>query len=151
MSLPMIGKLPFDQRKNSQLLLLPRSHCHQWERFFSQSDATATAQDETDGGIFTLLQEHEDTELGYPLAQGDAYQRIALEIDKDNAALNELLKIVGESGINITPKVIISGNAGNGNGTNAETTALIGTMLDSMISDEPDESDQVASNTAGDG
>ncbi len=79
-------------------------------------------------------------------AQADAYQRIALEIGKGNAALIELLKIIGESGINITPRVMISGNTGgNGNGSNAETTALIGTMLDSMITNE-DEQPETAAN-----
>ncbi len=71
-------------------------------------------------------------------AQAEAYRVIALQIGSGNAALLELLKIVGESGINITPRVmVISGSSGSSsaNGTgSAETTALIGTMLDSMLS-----------------
>ena len=70
-------------------------------------------------------------------AQAEAYRVIALQIGSGNAALLELLKIVGESGINITPRVMVIGGA-NGAGGNtsssAETTALIGTMLDSMLS-----------------
>ncbi len=85
-------------------------------------------------------------------AQAEAYKRIALEIGKGNAALIELLKIIGESGINITPRVMINGNAGgSSDGTSAETTALIGTMLDSMISDKPDEQDNVAADDHEDG
>ena len=72
-------------------------------------------------------------------AQAEAYRVIALQIGSGNAALLELLKIVGESGINITPRVmVISGANGAGGNTSqsAETTALIGTMLDSMLSRE---------------
>ncbi len=73
-------------------------------------------------------------------AQAEAYRVIALQIGSGNAALLELLKIVGESGINLTPRVmVISGSDGGTNGTgSAETTALIGTMLDSMLSREGD-------------
>ncbi|MEM1071721.1 MAG: SPFH domain-containing protein [Planctomycetota bacterium] len=69
-------------------------------------------------------------------AQADAYQLIASQIGAGNAALIEVLKIVGEQAIEITPRVMVTGG-GNGNGDsagNAETTALIGTMLDTMIS-----------------
>ena len=76
-------------------------------------------------------------------AQAEAYRVIALQIGSGNAALLELLKIVGESGINITPRVmVISGSNGGTNGTgSAETTALIGTMLDSMLSRDKAEGD----------
>ena len=74
-------------------------------------------------------------------AQANAYKLIAQQIGSGNAALIELLKIVGESNISITPKVMVVGQSGNG-GTSAETTALIGTMLDSMIQDGPDESEE---------
>ncbi len=74
-------------------------------------------------------------------AQALAYQQIALQIGKGNAALVELLKIVGERNIQITPRVLItggSGGGGNGSGNSGETTALIGTMLDHMVSREED-------------
>ncbi len=69
-------------------------------------------------------------------AQAEAYRVIALQIGSGNAALLELLKIIGESGINITPRVMVVGsNGGNaGTGGSTEATALIGTMLDTMIS-----------------
>ena len=71
-------------------------------------------------------------------AQADAYQLIAEQIGKGNAALVEILKIVGEKNVNITPRVMVIGGAGgNGAGgsmSNPEATALIGTMLDSMVS-----------------
>ncbi|MEM9081954.1 MAG: SPFH domain-containing protein [Planctomycetota bacterium] len=66
-------------------------------------------------------------------AQADAYRLIADQIGAQNAALMELMKIVGEAGINITPRVMVSGS-GSGSETDAESTALIGTMLDTMIS-----------------
>jgi uncharacterized membrane protein YqiK len=81
-------------------------------------------------------------------AEAEAYRRIAEEIGPANLAMIELLKIVGDRGINITPRVLITGGAGGGNGegdrpsgglgqggmtTDAQTAALIGTMLDSMV------------------
>ncbi len=74
-------------------------------------------------------------------AQADAYRLIAEQIGKGNAALVELLRIVGDSGIQITPRVMVTGGAGNGGGVagNAETVALIGTMLDSMTTRDPEE------------
>lgn len=72
-------------------------------------------------------------------AQAEAYRVVAQQIGPGNAALVELLKIVGERGINITPRVMVTGGAGTGQDGNSETTALIGTMLDTMLSrqDEP--------------
>ena len=69
-------------------------------------------------------------------AQADAYKLIAEQIGSGNAALVELLKIVGERQIEITPRVMVTGQ-GAGGGGNAETTALIGTMLDSMVQKSP--------------
>ena len=69
-------------------------------------------------------------------AQADAYKLIASEIGKSNAALIELLKIVGEKQIQITPRIMVTGgsNGGlNGTGQDGATTALVGTMLDAMI------------------
>ncbi len=67
-------------------------------------------------------------------AQAEAYRVVAEQIGPGNAALIELLKIVGERGINITPRVMVAGsNNGSSKGA-AETTALIGTMLDTMLS-----------------
>jgi regulator of protease activity HflC (stomatin/prohibitin superfamily) len=72
-------------------------------------------------------------------AQAKAYESIALQIGRGNAALIELLKIVGERGIQITPRVMVTGGTRNGvAGGNAETTALIGTMLDSMMEKSPE-------------
>lgn len=65
-------------------------------------------------------------------AQAEAFAAIAAEIGRGNAALVELLKIVGERGIEITPRVMVTGG-GSGSGADPETTALIGTMLDSMM------------------
>lgn len=71
-------------------------------------------------------------------AQAEAFRVIALQIGRSNAAMIEYLKIVGERGIQITPRVMVVGEAGSS--TDAETTALIGTMLDQMVrrADEDD-------------
>ncbi len=68
-------------------------------------------------------------------AQAEAYRVVAEQIGPANAALLELLKIVGEAGINITPRVMVAGQS-NGSSQSSETTALIGTMLDTMLSRE---------------
>lgn len=69
-------------------------------------------------------------------AQANAYKQIAEQIGSGNAALVELLKIVGERNISITPRVMVVGQGGN-SGKDGETTALIGTMLDTMMQDAP--------------
>ena len=71
-------------------------------------------------------------------AQAAAYQLIAEQIGKGNAALVEVLKVVGDSGISITPRVMVVGQgASESDSSDAQTTALIGTMLDSMVSKPP--------------
>ena len=70
-------------------------------------------------------------------AQANAYKLIAEQIGSGNAALVELLKIVGEQGITITPRVMVVGDGAGNGGKDAETTALIGTMLDTMMQDPP--------------
>jgi len=69
-------------------------------------------------------------------AQANAYKLISEQIGKGNAALVEVLKIVGEQGISITPRVMINGGAEGTAG--GETTALIGTMLDTMVQRTPE-------------
>jgi regulator of protease activity HflC (stomatin/prohibitin superfamily) len=63
-------------------------------------------------------------------AQAEQFRKLALEIGKQNAALLELLQIIGDGEIDITPRVMVVGEA---DGSTGETTALIGTMLDSMV------------------
>lgn len=58
------------------------------------------------------------------LAQAKAYEQIAQQIGKSNAATLELLKIVGEKSIQITPRIFVSGGQGGVN------SALAGTLLD---------------------
>ncbi len=70
-------------------------------------------------------------------AQADAFKVIAQQIGPGNAALIELLKIIGTEGIQITPRVMVSNAQAGDSPSDAQTTALIGTMLDSMISKEP--------------
>ncbi len=67
-------------------------------------------------------------------AQAEAFRVIAQQIGAGNAALMEMLKVIGERGIEITPRVMVTGERNGQSST--ETTALIGTMLDSMVSRE---------------
>lgn len=76
-------------------------------------------------------------------AQADAYRLIADQIGKGNAALVEVLKIVGEQGISITPRVMVSGATEGQSAGQAETIALIGTMLDTMV-EKQEEDDAIA-------
>lgn len=69
-------------------------------------------------------------------AQAAAYKLIAEQIGSNNAALVEFLNIVGEKNIMITPRVMVTGG---GNGAEGQTTALIGTMLHSMVEDAPEQ------------
>jgi hypothetical protein len=50
--------------------------------------------------------------------------------------LVDVLKIVGEREIEITPRVMVSGGNAAGNGAR-QTTALIGMMLDTMVDRTP--------------
>ncbi|MEM9064011.1 MAG: SPFH domain-containing protein [Planctomycetota bacterium] len=68
-------------------------------------------------------------------AQAAAFQAIAREIGPGNAALIEVLQVIGERGINIAPRVMVNG--GGADESDSATTALIGTMLDSMIDRDP--------------
>jgi len=62
-------------------------------------------------------------------AQAEAYQKVSDVIGPNNAALLELMKTISESGIRITPEVMVN-SGGTNNGT---TDALMGTMLKGMI------------------
>jgi len=70
------------------------------------------------------------------IAQADAYKQIAEQIGKGNAAMIELLKIVGEKGIQITPRIMVTGGAGGTLSSDSTTAALMGTMLDQMVKEE---------------
>ncbi|MEM1330817.1 MAG: SPFH domain-containing protein [Planctomycetota bacterium] len=81
-------------------------------------------------------------------AQADAYRLISQQLGPTNAALIELLKIAGEGGVQITPRVMVTGSGGgNESGT---TTALVGTLLDRMVREEaPREGAQGAQTEGG--
>jgi hypothetical protein len=69
-------------------------------------------------------------------AQSQALRSIAAQIGPTNAALMELLKIVGEKNIQITPRVLVNGRSSIPGQAGSETAALVGTLLDQMISRE---------------
>lgn len=72
-------------------------------------------------------------------AQAQAFGAIAAQIGQRNAAMIELLKVVGERGINITPRVMVSGSNGGGD-SSGEQAALMGTLLDMLLAREQEES-----------
>jgi uncharacterized membrane protein YqiK len=61
-------------------------------------------------------------------AKALAYKKISDVIGPDNAALIEIMKVVSESNIRITPEVMVGGSSGNG-----MTDALMGTVLRGML------------------
>jgi regulator of protease activity HflC (stomatin/prohibitin superfamily) len=64
-------------------------------------------------------------------AKAIAYKKISEVIGPDNAALIEIMKIVSESNIRITPEVMVGGSSGNG-----MTDALMGTILRGKLDKE---------------
>jgi regulator of protease activity HflC (stomatin/prohibitin superfamily) len=61
-------------------------------------------------------------------AKALAYKKISEVIGPDNAALIEIMKLVSESDIRITPEVMVGGSQGSG-----MTDALMGTILKGML------------------
>jgi len=66
-------------------------------------------------------------------AQAEAYKQIAEQIGKSNAALIEVLKIVGERNIQIAPRIMVTGKDAGG-----LNSALMGTILDKITSEDED-------------
>jgi uncharacterized membrane protein YqiK len=65
------------------------------------------------------------------VAQAEAYKQIAEQIGKSNAALMEVLKIVGERNIQIAPRVLVTGQGAGGG-----ASALVGTLLDRITTED---------------
>ncbi len=70
-------------------------------------------------------------------AQAGAFASIARQIGPGNSALLEMLKVIGERQIEITPRVMVANGGGPG-APSGETVALIGTMLESMLKQSPE-------------
>jgi hypothetical protein len=62
-------------------------------------------------------------------ARADAYNLIAEAIGMENAALIEIMKIVAENNIKITPEVMVGGSS-----TSGMTDALMGTIMREKLS-----------------
>ncbi len=85
-------------------------------------------------------------------AQADAYRQIAEQIGKSNAALIELLKIVGEKGIQITPRILVTGSGGGSPGGGHDVNAaLVGTILDNLTGKDEDTPKPAGAGPAGGG
>ncbi len=68
-------------------------------------------------------------------AQARAYELVARQVGSRNAAMLEMLKIVGETGVQITPRVMVApGYSAAPGAQSPETSALVGTMLEWMAS-----------------
>ncbi|GAF76367.1 unnamed protein product, partial [marine sediment metagenome] len=63
-------------------------------------------------------------------AKAEAYRKIAEMIGRNNAALIEIMKLVSEKGIAITPEVMVGGSGAG------MTDALMGTILRGMLDKE---------------
>lgn len=107
------------------------------KRLATAAYAVKIAEKEKEKQIIAAQAEAQAVELK-ATAQANAYKLIAEQIGSNNAALVELLRIVGERQIEITPRVMVTG----GMSGDASTTALIGTMLNTMVQDSPQQSPQ---------
>ena len=105
------------------------------KRLATAAYAVKIAENDKQKQVIAAQAEAESVEIKAE-AQANAYKQIAEQIGSGNAALIELLKIVGEKKIEITPRVMVVGG-NSGSGKDGETTALIGTMLDTMIQNSP--------------
>ena len=102
------------------------------KRLATAAYAVRIAENEKEKQIIAAEAEAQAVELK-ATAQANAYKLIAEQIGSNNAALVELLRIVGENRIEITPRVMVAGGAA----TEGQTTALIGTMLNTLMGDPP--------------
>ena len=103
------------------------------KRLATAAYAVKIAENDKQKQVIAAQAEAESVEIKAE-AQANAYKLIAEQIGSNNAALIELLNIVGEKQIMITPRVMVTGSGASGDG---QTTALIGTMLDSMVQETP--------------
>ncbi|QQS08447.1 MAG: hypothetical protein IPK69_10665 [Phycisphaerales bacterium] len=94
------------------------------------SYAVQIAEQEKSKKLIEAATEAESIEIRAK-AQAAAYAKIAESIGASNAALIEILKVVGERNIQITPRVMVNGSGGSGEGA-----ALVGTMLDALVKEE---------------
>lgn len=72
-------------------------------------------------------------------SQAKAFEAIAAQVGSRNAAMLEMLRIVGEQDILITPRVMMAGGpspVAGSSGADGASAALVGTMLEMMISRE---------------
>jgi uncharacterized membrane protein YqiK len=74
-------------------------------------------------------------------AQSRRFESLARQIGARNSALLGLLEVIGDRNIQITPRVMVSSTGAQAPGADGspETVALIGTMLESMMSKDPDQ------------
>jgi len=106
------------------------------KRLATASYEVKIAEQDKDKRIIEAQAHAESVEIE-ATAQANAYKMIAEQIGKSNAAMIEVLKVIGENHIEITPRVMVTGS-GDGKSNN-ESVALIGTMLDQMVKDAEDE------------
>ncbi|AQT69262.1 Band 7 protein [Anaerohalosphaera lusitana] len=64
-------------------------------------------------------------------AQAEAYRKVADVVGEQNAALLEIMKLVSEQGVQITPDVMVNG------GESKMSDALMGTILRGQLQDKP--------------
>jgi regulator of protease activity HflC (stomatin/prohibitin superfamily) len=100
------------------------------KRLATAAYAVKIADEEKKQVIIAAQAEAEQIEL-VAEAKALAYKKISEVIGPDNAALIEIMKVVAESNIRITPEVMVGGSSGKG-----MTDALMGTLLRGMLDKE---------------
>jgi regulator of protease activity HflC (stomatin/prohibitin superfamily) len=100
------------------------------KRLATAAYAVKIADEEKKQVIIAAQAEAEQIEL-VAEAKALAYKKISEVIGPDNAALIEIMKVVAESNIRITPEVMVGGSSGKG-----MTDALMGTVLRGMLDKE---------------
>lgn len=118
--------------EQKKLLTKAEQEAEEEKRLATAAYAVKIAQNEKEKQVIAAQAEAESVGIKAE-AQANAYKQIAEQIGSNNAALVELLRIVGERQIEITPRVMVTGGAT----AEGQTTALIGTMLNSMVNDAP--------------
>jgi uncharacterized membrane protein YqiK len=121
--------------EQKKLLTKAEQEAEEEKRLATAAYAVKIAEQEKEKQVIAAQAEAQAVELK-ATAQANAYKQIAEQIGSNNAAMVELLKIVGEGRIEITPRVMVTGGA-TGEG---QAAALIGTMLNLMVEDKPQQS-----------
>ena len=103
-----------------------RQEAEEEKRLATAAYSVKVAEQEKKQRIISAEAEAEQIKL-VASAQAEAYQLISKVIGPNNAALLEIMKLVADNGIGITPQVMVSSES------SGMTNALMGTILKDML------------------